>query len=461
MHWRATIAAQRRFDLGWKKYEWRWKNEQLLRQQKRNFAQPLWLGSDDIAGKTILLHAEQGFGDTIQFCRYVPLVAERGARVILEVPRRLHELMGTLFGAAQIVSRGDPLPDFDIHCPLLSLPLAFGTQLETIPAATPYLRASPRALMDWDTRLGPKRHRRIGLAWSGSSAHTNDRNRSIRLSSLLSLLDVNATFVSLQKDVRTDDMTVLSSRDGAQRAHVGGGNRFGRFIEHDALDCVAHIAAIENIGDVGKRHDHETPSMRRKRGLDALLNRKERQRIFGVYPVRVTNRNARLSYSSQTFLDQALMTTVKRLVASDEKRRRLLRVERRPQPRQDLFSPILRRTLGTDAYIKMFGRRKHTVGVREATDFNAVKPYRESFTERSPGVSGRANKIGDHGPAGFDDAVAHPSHATGVLDAIFVAEAKVARKIGAHCIRIEHHRVEKRGKRIGKRRLAGARQTHD
>ena len=93
------------FDHGWKENEWRWETEHL-RKEKRNFAQPLWLGSDTIAGKTILLHGEQGFGDIIQFCRYVPLVAERAARVILEVPDSLHELMGTLTGSAQIVSRG-------------------------------------------------------------------------------------------------------------------------------------------------------------------------------------------------------------------------------------------------------------------------------------------------------------------------------------------------------------------
>ena len=102
------------FDRGWKDNEWRWKTEHL-RKEKRNFAQPLWLGSDEIAGKTILLHGEQGFGDIIQFCRYVPLVAERAARVILEVQKPLRELMSALPGATQIVSRGEPLPDFDIH----------------------------------------------------------------------------------------------------------------------------------------------------------------------------------------------------------------------------------------------------------------------------------------------------------------------------------------------------------
>jgi tetratricopeptide (TPR) repeat protein len=197
---------------GWENHEWRWETEQLG-NGKRNFSQPPWAGSNEIMGKTILLHAEQGFGDTIQFCRYVPFVAERAARVILEVQKPLHELMSTLPGVAQIVSKGEPLPDFDMHCPLLSLPLAFGTQLATIPSETPYLRASPQAAMKWNGRLGPKSRPRIALAWSGRPTHKNDHNRSIGLSSFLSLLiGIDATYVSLQREVRAGDAAVLQSR---------------------------------------------------------------------------------------------------------------------------------------------------------------------------------------------------------------------------------------------------------
>jgi len=198
------------FDRGWQKLEWGWDTAQL-KNLKREFSQPLWLGSDEIAGKTVLLHGVHGFGDTMQFCRYVPRVVERGARVILEVQEPLRELMGTLPGAAQIVSRGEPLPDFDLHCPLLSLPLAFGTRLSTVPAQTPYLRASPRAVTEWNARLGPRP--RIGLAWSGRPEHNNDHNRSMRLSTLLSpLAGFEATYVSLQREVREDDAPVLQGR---------------------------------------------------------------------------------------------------------------------------------------------------------------------------------------------------------------------------------------------------------
>jgi len=201
------------FSRGWAKYEWRWKNESLGKT-KRNFAQPLWLGEDAIDGKTVLLYGEQGFGDTIQFCRYVPLVAARGARVIVEVAGPLQELMrSSLAGATQVISKGNPLPDFDYQCPLLSLPLAFGTRLETIPSPTPYLHAPEQASKAWQTRLGPKTRSRIGLVWSGNAAHRDDHNRSIGLRFLSPLLDIGATFVSLQKDVRDADTAVLRERE--------------------------------------------------------------------------------------------------------------------------------------------------------------------------------------------------------------------------------------------------------
>jgi len=196
------------FRRGWEKHEWRWESEQL-KTVKRNFSRPLWLGSSEIAGKTILLHAEQGFGDTIQFCRYAPLIAERAGHVILEVQSPLRALMSTLPGVAQIVSTGEKLPDVDFHCPLLSLPLAVGT----IPSETPYLRASHSSVMSWNDRLGSGTRPRIGLAWAGSPTHKNDHNRSIALGSFLpSIADVEATFVSLQRDERAGDLAVLQGR---------------------------------------------------------------------------------------------------------------------------------------------------------------------------------------------------------------------------------------------------------
>jgi tetratricopeptide (TPR) repeat protein len=201
------------FDRGWQEHEWRWRCN-WLQSSKRTFTQPLWIGDEKISGKTILLHAEQGYGDTIQFCRYLPLVKKRGAHAILEVPKALHDLTGSIEGVTKIVSRGEPLPEFDVHCPLLSLPLAFGTRLETIPSVTPYLRASSQAVTDWNVRLGPKKRPRIGLAWSGRSSHRNDHNRSMSFRSLLPLLEIDATFVRLQKDLRSEDIAPLKDHSG-------------------------------------------------------------------------------------------------------------------------------------------------------------------------------------------------------------------------------------------------------
>jgi len=207
------------FIRGWEKFEWRGASPQA-RGQKRNFAQPLWDGSKEIAGKTILLHAEQGFGDTIQFCRYVPLVVERGARVLLEVQTPLHGLMRTLSGGAEIISRGDPLPDFDMHCPLPSLPLAFATRLKTIPAKVPYLAPSEAYIEKWRLHLTKSSGVRIGVCWAGNPRFRRDSDRSIGLLPLLPLLSHNWVSVfSLQKDLREGDWEILQRNP--QIRHLG------------------------------------------------------------------------------------------------------------------------------------------------------------------------------------------------------------------------------------------------
>jgi tetratricopeptide (TPR) repeat protein len=198
---------------GFEKFEWRWKIEPYA-SHRRAFVQPQWTGVEDIAGRTILLHAADGYGDTIQFCRYVPLVTSRGARAILEVQKPLQELMQSLAAAVQVFARGDMLPDFDMECSLLSLPRAFGTELSTIPSGTPYLSVPSARAEKWNARL-PSRHRpRIGLAWSGDPTHSNDRNRSIALARLLPPLSgIDASFVSLQQEVRAGDAAALQGSD--------------------------------------------------------------------------------------------------------------------------------------------------------------------------------------------------------------------------------------------------------
>lgn len=188
------------FARGWPGYEWRWRREG--EQQPREFTQPQWRG-ETLTGKTILLHAEQGFGDSIQFVRYLPMVAMKGGKIILELPDGLRPLIEKMKDVDGTFRRGDPLPQFDVHCPLLSLPLAFGTTIDTIPAPVPYLHAPADRAQAWRARLAGVRRPRIGLVWSGKPTHKNDHNRSIALSRLEPLLSAGGVeFVSLQREYR-------------------------------------------------------------------------------------------------------------------------------------------------------------------------------------------------------------------------------------------------------------------
>ena len=197
---------------GWADYEWRWKDANGADiKHKRNLGRPLWLGDASIAGKRILLHAEQGLGDTIQFCRYAKRVAELGARVILEVPTPLATLLESVEGVSTMVGQGCALPPFDFQCPLLSLPLAFATTLESVPASVSYLSADPARVAHWRRALGESSGVRVGLAWSGSTLHKNDHNRSIPLAEIVKHLPPGFQYVSLQKDLRDIDRRVFES----------------------------------------------------------------------------------------------------------------------------------------------------------------------------------------------------------------------------------------------------------
>ena len=199
------------FRSGWEEYEWRWRDAQMT-GGLRKFAQIRWTGAEPLAGKTILLHSEQGLGDTLQFCRYVPLVKALGATVVLEAQPELKSLLATLSGVDLFIeATGAPLPPFDIHCPLLSLPLAFGTELSTIPSTVPYLKSDPAQIAKWRTKLGTSERPRIGVVWSGNPKHLNDRNRSIPLADLQPLMSDAFEWVSLQKVVREGDKEALAS----------------------------------------------------------------------------------------------------------------------------------------------------------------------------------------------------------------------------------------------------------
>jgi tetratricopeptide (TPR) repeat protein len=218
----------------WKGYEARWKVG-LLASQRRNFPVPMWLGKEPLEGCTILLHAEQGSGDTLQLARYVPLVARRGARVILEVQRELVRLLSDISGVDAVIARGETLPPFDFHCPLFSLPLAFGTDESTIPADVQYI--APPANDIW--QRPPSSKPLLGLAWSGGRVHDNDANRSLRFETLLPLLNVpDISFVSLQHDVREYDVALLNARPEVFQF----GQKF-----RDFADTAAAIAPLEAV----------------------------------------------------------------------------------------------------------------------------------------------------------------------------------------------------------------------
>jgi len=192
-----------RFEEGWKEYEWRWKTPYLV-ARARALPQPHWDGSA-IGDRVLLVHAEQGLGDTLQFCRYAPLVSGLG-RVIFEVPKPLLRLLSRLPGIAEVIAAGSALPAFDAHCPLLSLPRVMGTTLDTIPGNTPYLTADPAEVQAWRERLASLPGLRVGLVWAGDPrTHVPemaaiDVRRSIALNALAPLAQVSGvSFVSLQK----------------------------------------------------------------------------------------------------------------------------------------------------------------------------------------------------------------------------------------------------------------------
>ncbi len=210
-HMALTRLQQGEFRQGWADYEWRW---QTALRPAPGTEGPRWEGHQDIAGRTVLLHAEQGYGDTLQFCRYAPLVGAMGARVVLAVQKPLVRLLASLPAVAEVVDLAGPLPPFDLQCPLLSLPFALGTELGTIPGDIGYLRPDPRQVLAWQSRLSTLKGRRIGLVWSGAPrpelAYANrvDRRRSMRLAQLAPLATVaGVRYLSLQKGPPAAELT--------------------------------------------------------------------------------------------------------------------------------------------------------------------------------------------------------------------------------------------------------------
>ena len=269
------LLAKGELDEGWREYEWRWQSSGA--SSKRPFTEPQWFGVEPLDGKTILLHAEQGLGDTLHFCRYVPLVAQRGAKVVLEVQPSLIRLLAPLEGVAQLVAQGEPLPVFDYHCPLMSLPFAFKTNLSNIPGKTPYLSADPEAIERWGSRIAsamdgtmpgvPKAgvpKLKVGLVWGSALRDTlmgrqSESRRSIGLQRLMPLLDVpGIQFFSVQKGPHVHQLAALCEHHDAPRRIVDLTDELTDFADTAAfvsnLDLVISVctSTAHLAGAIGK-----------------------------------------------------------------------------------------------------------------------------------------------------------------------------------------------------------------
>ena len=227
------------FERGFQQYEARWTQNGVTKNTETH-GKPLWLGLSDIKGKTILLHAEQGYGDTIQFCRYVKQVAAMGAQVALHVQSSLLPLLDGLSGAAAVSDQITKLPPADVQCPLLSLPLACKTRLADVRGMA-YLQAPPRYVDTWAKRLGEQLDKsvrpRVGVVWSGNSAHRNDMHRSIALAQFRQILSPDVDFFCLQNLTRDTELPQL--------AQIKNLFRFD-----DALKNFADTAALISLMDL-------------------------------------------------------------------------------------------------------------------------------------------------------------------------------------------------------------------
>lgn len=224
------------FEEGWELFEWRWEGS-VQKGTKRNFYKPLWLGKESLTGKTLLIHAEQGLGDVIQFCRYALMAEKVSQHIILELPKSLMALISSLKGHFTFIEVGQPCPPYDFHCPIMSLPLAFKTTISTIPAPIPYIFTDEVKEKIWQKRLASKTKPRIGLVCSGSITHPNDWNRSIALLQLNRLFELPVEFHLLQKEIRESD-TIQVKNLSNLTAHL------------DDLEDLSDTAALINQMDI-------------------------------------------------------------------------------------------------------------------------------------------------------------------------------------------------------------------
>ncbi len=238
-----------RFVEAWQLYEWRRKRPEA--SADRVFDRPLWLGSENIAGKTLFVYWEQGLGDTVQFYRYARLAEARGARVILQVQQPLVRLLRQLCPTIEVVGPDQHPERFDYHCPLLSLPLAFGTKVSTIPSLGQLLHADARLRDEWAARLPAIGRPRVGIAWSGGTDFKNDFSRSIDFETFRTLLHPAVDWICIQKELRPRDQTPVSA---------AGVHFFGSQLA-DFADTAALLDRVDQVVTVDTSVGHVAASM--------------------------------------------------------------------------------------------------------------------------------------------------------------------------------------------------------
>jgi tetratricopeptide (TPR) repeat protein len=253
-----TLLLKGDFQTGFELFEWRWKNPHL-NLKTPHFVQPLWLGQQPLQDKRILLHSEQGLGDTLQFCRYASPLARSGAHVFLQVPRPLVALLQRLEGVGHVLAEGDRLPDFDYQSPIMSLPLAFKTDLNTIPGQKAYLHADQAKVRNWNDRIGKRTKLKVGLVWSGGFRPdqpelwgVNER-RNIRLDIFARMLnEIDMDFFSLQKGEPAESEIRYRELEFWPRGN------FENFVEdiHDFSDTAAFVANLDLVVSVDTSTAH-------------------------------------------------------------------------------------------------------------------------------------------------------------------------------------------------------------
>lgn len=216
-YWNKSLLLLRngQYEEGWKLYEWRWRAGKAIPNPQLG-GRDTWFGEPELKGKTLLIHSEQGLGDAIQFARYVKPAKDAGAKVVMQAFNPLVKLFGRIPGVDAVVGIGQPLPEFDFHCPMMTLPLAFGTTLESIPQDIPYLRPDKQLVSQWKKKLRRSKRPRVGVVWKGNPKHENNKNRSIAFEQFKSVLIEGIDWVCLQKNISAAERKAVESMKHVQ-----------------------------------------------------------------------------------------------------------------------------------------------------------------------------------------------------------------------------------------------------